>query len=393
MRLLLRPSWPALIVSALLAACTPPQPPPPVVAAPPVVPAPPAQRTLQAVDFTALDGWQTDDLAAALPALKTSCDKIVEMSPTQPIGRDGLGGLAGDWLGPCGALRAIPEDDGAAIRAYFVQWFQPYRVGDGAKTQGLFTGYYEPELKGARKPDARFRYPLLSPPPNLPHGRQLSDPPYYTRAEIEAGALKGQAAPLVWIDDAVDLHILQIQGSGRVVLGDGTVLHVHYAGDNGWPFVGIGKVLIERGKLPPGGGNMVAARNWLKAHPDEAPGLMAANPRYVFFRFEKAGPIGAEGVVLTSGRSLAVDPRYIPLGAPVWLQSADGTGHPLQRLFVAQDTGSAITGVVRGDVYWGSGEAAFQQAGLMRSTGSYFLLLPRTRGAPLVALPSAAMVG
>jgi membrane-bound lytic murein transglycosylase A len=187
---------------------------------------------------------------------------------------------------------------------------------------------------------------------------------------------------LLWVDDPVDAHILQIQGSGRVLLEDGSVIRIGYAGNNGLPFVGLSKILKDHGKISDG--TMPTVRAWLKSHPAEAPALMAENPRYVFFRkLPGDAPVGAFNVALTAGRSLAVDPHFVPLGAPLWLDSVDPDGNKLQRLVVAQDIGTAIKGAIRGDFYWGSGEAAFDKAGRMNSRGAYYLLLPLQHSAPL----------
>jgi membrane-bound lytic murein transglycosylase A len=198
--------------------------------------------------------------------------------------------------------------------------------------------------------------------------------------------LSGKATPLLWLDDAVDAHILQIQGSGRVIFEDGSVQRVGFAGSNGRNFVGLGKILAAHGKLPEKS-TMPAIRAWLKAHPGEAPALMAENPRYVFFRLVPGdGPVGALNVVLTPGRSLAIDPHFLPLGAPVWLDTVDPDGTRLQKLMVAQDIGKAIEGAVRGDIYWGTGDAAFDKAGRMNSRGSYYLLLPLRHSSPVASI-------
>jgi len=329
-----------------------------------------------------LPGWNDDHLAEALPALRRSCDRLSELPSDRSIGEDGSGGLAGDWMGPCGALRWLASDDEKAIRAFLQSWFEVAQIGNGHGDDGRFTGYFEPELRGARHPSARFCVPLLGRPPGQPANPGPQSAP--TRAQIEAGALAGKAPVLVWVDDAVDAHILQIQGSGRVTLEDGSVLRLGFAGSNGLPFVALGKILKDRGKIT--ASTMPVVRAWLKAHPAEAPTLMAENPRYVFFRLmppSAEGPVGALGVPLTPGRSLAVDPHFIPLGAPLWLDSLDPDGVKLQRLVVAQDSGNAITGAVRGDLFWGAGEIAFDKAGRMNSRGGYYLLRPLLRSAPL----------
>lgn len=339
---------------------------------------------LTPVSFSDLPGWSDDSPSQALPALRRSCDRLTRLQPSQPVGQDGRGGMVADWMGPCGALRSVSENDDQATRSWLQTWFQPYRAAAGSKTEGLFTGYYEAELHGSRRPSARYHVPLYSRPKGLPADPASVGKTYFSRSEIEAGALRGKVAELLWVDDEVDAHILQIQGSGRIQMEDGSVIRVGYDGNNGHKFVGLGKILLDRGKIAPGNSSMQMIRSWLKTHPDEAPALMAQNPRYVFFRLIQGdGPIGAQGVALTPGRSMAVDNRFIPLGAPLWLDSSDPDGLPLRRLMVAQDSGAAIKGAVRGDFFWGPGEAALEKAGRMRSRGWYYLLLPRERTVPV----------
>lgn len=363
---------------AVLSGCAGPSAPPPVAQA-----AGPDRLLLTAVEFDLLPGWRDDSMAQAVPALRRTCEHISQLPPGQLIGQDGRGGLAGDWLAPCGALRYLAEGDNAGARAFFETWFRPYRASNGGIADGLFTGYYEAELHGSRHRGGPYRVPLYG----RPSGLSADPESYFTRAEIEAGALQGKAPELLWVDDPVDAHILHIQGSGRVILDDGSVVRVGYNGNNGRKFVGLGRILLDHGKIVPGDTTMQTVRAWLKSHPQEAPALMAENPRYVFFRLLAGdGPIGASGVVLTPGRSLAVDPHFVPLGVPVWLDTNEPNGRPLRRLMVAQDTGSAIKGPVRGDVFWGPGEEAFDKAGRMKSRGGYFLLLPRQRSAPVAAI-------
>jgi membrane-bound lytic murein transglycosylase A len=351
---------------ALVAACT-------------STPPPPDHLTLTPVGFEALPGWTDDPLSEALPALRLSCQRLTELPAEQPIGANGGGGLAEDWLGPCGALRAIGEGPGE-VRTYFETWFQPYLAANGDKAEGRFTGYYEPEFNGSRQAGPGYRVPLYTRPDDLPSPAQGAAGAYYSRAEIEAGALAGKVPELLWLADPVDAHVLQIQGSGRIRLDDGSVVRVGYNGSNGRKYVALGRILVDHGILSLGEATMPRVVAWLKAHPGEAPALMVENPRYVFFRLiDGDAPIGAAGVPLTVGRSLAVDPRFVPLGVPLWVDTRDPDGVPLRRLMVAQDSGAAITGPVRGDVFWGAGEQAFDQAGRMNSRGSYYLLLPRRR--------------
>jgi membrane-bound lytic murein transglycosylase A len=201
--------------------------------------------------------------------------------------------------------------------------------------------------------------------------------PYFTRAQIVAGAVRRTARPIVWVDDAVDAFFLEIQGSGRVALDDGSVVQINYDSSNGHAYVPLGRVLIERGALARGGVSLQSIRAWLAAHPAEAQAAMNSNPSYVFFHESAQGATGSEGVVLTPGRSMAVDTRFIPLGAPLFLDidALEGVG-PIQRLVVAQDTGGAIRGAVRGDLFWGAGPDAYDRAGRMQHRGRYWLLAP-----------------
>jgi len=379
-----------LAAALLLAGCGHEAPPPaPLAPAPP----PPDRLSYSPVGFRQLPGWDSDRLAEAVPALRKSCDRLMQLPVGQAIGADGSGGVAGDWTGPCGALRWLKADDEAALRTYLQDWFQPFRVGNGHGDEGRFTGYYEAELHGSRHKTAKYHVPLLGRPQGQPADPGPEGSP--SRAQIEAGALEGKAPVLFWVDDAVDLHILQIQGSGRVLFEDGSVQQVAYAGNNGREFTGLGKILLNHGKLAPGDTTMPSVRAWLKSHPAEAPALMAENERYVFFRLLNGeGPVGAFTVPLTPGRSIAIDPKSVPLGVPVWLDTVDPDGVRLQRLVVAQDTGRAIKGAVRADIYWGSGETAFDKAGRMNSRGFYYVLLPVQRSAPVAGeLPAPDPAG
>lgn len=375
-----RIGWTAALAALLVASCAEP---------------PPAGRlTLTPVSFAELPGWRDDAVAEAIPALLKSCATLDNKAPDRAVGRDGLGGVVADWTAPCAAARRLPAGDDAAARSFLETWFQPFR----AEGQGTFTGYYEAELRGAAAPDRHYRWPIYGRPPDLvtvdvdefvPDWKggdlvgRVDDgrlKPYPKRADIEAGAVAGKAPVLLWVDDPVDVLLLHIQGSGRVTTADGRSLRVGFAASNGHKFVGIGKTLLDKGKIARDQASMPAIAAWLRAHPDEAAALIAENPRYIFFRLiDGAGPIGAQGVPLTPGRSLAVDPAHVPLGVPLWLDTADPDGRPLRRLMVAQDTGAAIKGPIRGDFFWGHGAPAFDKAGRMKSRGGYVLLLPRQR--------------
>jgi membrane-bound lytic murein transglycosylase A len=356
---------------------------------------------LRPVAFADLPGWAADDVGAAVPALIASCRQIMARPAEFRFGPGGLAGSVADWQAPCAEVGLLRRANAAAVRGYLQKWFRPYAVAGGA-AQGTFTGYYEAELHGAMAPDARFNTPLYKPPADITAvdlgdfrpdlegevvvGRLVDGKllPYYTRAEIDDGALAGRGLELLWVDDPVDAFFLQIQGSGRVILPDGRVLRVGYAGNNGYPFFGIARTLIDSGEVSRADASMQAVRDWLRSHPREARELMQRNRRYIFFKtIDGDGPLGALGVPLTALRSLAVDPAYIPLGVPLWLDTtwpagAPEAGQPMRRLMVAQDVGNAIKGAVRGDVYCGSGEAALAVAGGMTQPGRYYLLLPRT---------------
>ncbi|MFN4283619.1 MAG: murein transglycosylase A [Alphaproteobacteria bacterium] len=374
----------------------------------------PDALTLTPVAFSALPGWAEDDHSAALPALRKSCAYFARQSDAtrlQPAPTEsqapGVGGLVGDWRGVCAAAAQVPDGNRAAARSFFEREFKPFKAANNADTQGLFTGYYEAELRGARQPSARYNVPLYKVPSDLVavdlaefgsefSGRTIAGKvvqgrlrPYDDRAAIEKGSLKGKNLELIWVDDAVDAFFLHIQGSGRVQMEDGSVTRVGYAGKNGQPYVAIGRELVARGVMKPEQVSMQSLRAWLKANPREAESLMNANRSYVFFNETKGagpndGPIGAQTVALTPGRSLAVDRKFLPLGLPVWLDAAhpDGGANSssgearIRRLFVAQDTGGAIRGPVRGDVFFGWGEQAAAKAGMMRDRGEYYLLLP-----------------
>lgn len=374
----------------------------------------PDALTLTPVAFSALPGWAEDDQSAALPALRKSCAYFARQGDAtrlQPTPTDsqvpGIGGLVGDWRAVCAAASQLPDGNRAAARAFFEREFKPFKAANNSDTRGLFTGYYEAELRGALRPSSRYNVPLYKVPPDLVavdlaefgsefSGRTIAGKvvqgklrPYDDRTAIERGALKGKNLELLWVDDAVDAFFLHIQGSGRVVMDDGSVLRVGYAGKNGQPYVAIGRELVARGVMPAEQVSMQTIRAWLKANPREAEGLMNVNRSYVFFQETKGagpneGPIGAQTVALTPGRSLAVDRKFLPLGLPIWLDAShpDGAANSssgearIRRLLVAQDTGGAIRGPVRGDVFFGWGEQAAAKAGLMRDRGEYYLLLP-----------------
>ena len=390
-----RPLWigiaAALLLGAAVAACE-------IQRSPPVEETAPPQLVLTPASFSDLPGWREDSTSAALPALRRSCERFDSLPDDRAIGPDGLAGTAADWRAPCQALELVLPDSDTSLRAWMETWFRPYLASDNGEESGLFTGYYEAELDGAFERRGPYQTPLYRAPEDLvkvdpaemdsdwPEGvtaaRRIGGElePYPARAAIEAGALDGRDLELLWVDDPVDAFFLHVQGSGRVSLPDGSAVRVGFAGANGHPFYAVGRALIDEGVLTRENVTAQAVRDWLKAHPEEGAEVMRRNDRYIFFRLiEGDGPIGAAGVPLTPGRSLAVDPAFLAYGLPLWLDTTwPGTGDPLRRLMVAQDTGSAIKGPVRGDFFWGYGEPALEQAGRMKQPGRYFLLLPES---------------
>jgi peptidoglycan lytic transglycosylase A len=348
-----------------------------------LIPKPPSRLTLRPADYAALAAWHDDHVAAALPALLHSCAAILKKprdAALDPLTRSLNFGTAADWQMPCAAALSVPADNDAAARQFFEAHFSPFLAGNNGASEGLFTGYFEIILDGSRSPGGKYQTPVYRRPPAAERTR-------YTRAEIEAGALSGQGLELAWVDDPIGAFFLEIQGSGLIRLNDGGTMRVGYDGSNAKPYVAVGRLLLERGIMPREQITMASIRDWMAAHPKEAAALRDDNPSYVFFReIRGPGPLGAERVPLTPGRSLAVDRHFIALGLPIWLDAsqrfADST---IRRLVVAQDSGGAIKGPVRGDLFWGHGKAAAAGAGAMNAKGRYWLLLPKSVAARLAA--------
>ena len=376
-------------VALLFSACAPREEPKP----------PPDALTLAPLSFADLPGWTADPVAQAVPALARSCARFKTLPADRTVGPDGVAGRISDWQLPCARLADLPPGDDGAARRFFETHFSPYAAGNNGTREGLFTGYYEAELEGSRRPDPAYPVPLYRRPPDLvmvdlgefaerwkgerTAGRVVDGrlKPYEDRAAIVGGALAGKGLELLWVKDPIAAFFLQIQGSGRVRLAGGSEMRVGYAGQNGHKYVAIGKELIDRGALKREEVSLQTIRAWLLANPDQAAAVMNVNPSYVFFQpLTGDGPNGAQGVALTPGRSLAVDSKFMPYGVPVWLDAEDPLDgrQRLRRLLVAQDTGGAIRGPVRGDVFWGHGPQAEQAAGVMKSRGSYVLLLPKS---------------
>jgi len=317
------------------------------------------------VRFDQLPGWSADRAAEALPAFLEGCARLDGTEPR---------------LAPlCTQARTVAPGDEAAARAFFEQAFQPHLASDSGTSQGLVTGYYEPEFRASRRRGGEYQTPLLRRPPAGTQSRIVP-----TRAQINRGALGRRGLELLWLADPVDKFFLQIQGSGRARLPDGSIVRVTYDGQNGHPYVPIGRVLVDRGEMTLEQVSMQSIRAWLKEHPAEANAVMEQNPSYIFFREVRgasadAGPPGAMGVPLTPGRSVAVDRSQITLGLPVYLDTNDAlqAATPWRRLMVAQDVGGAIRGPTRADIFFGWGPEAEERAGRMRQPGTLYVLRPR----------------
>jgi membrane-bound lytic murein transglycosylase A len=361
--------------------------------------------SLAPTEFADLPGWSASDPRAALIAFRRSCDALQKLPPARAMSGAGYAGSVSDWLGACAAVPSSASSAHAA-RDYFETWFTPVAIVG----QGLFTGYYEPELRASRTRHGAFQTPIYGMPDDLVsvdlglfrpefageriegqlNGHMLA--PYPARAEIDAHGVPAKI--LFYADDPVAVFFLHVQGSGRVRLEDGSVARVSYAGQNGRPYTPVGRTLIESGSLVRGDVSLQSIRGWLRNHPREQRAVLETDQSFVFFQEKPIGDAalgseGSEGVALTPGASLAVDPHLHALGAPFYVatttaDTAPGKAVPLlQTLLIAQDTGGAIRGAVRGDVFWGVGPGAEDTAGRMTSRGTFTVLLPKAVAARL----------
>lgn len=340
----------------------------------------PDNLRLSETEFGQLIGFETDQIRQALPALEKSCS-VLEKRYAR-------------WRDFCKKLNRKKFETDDELRSFIKKEMRVFSVND--KETGLFTGYYEPEIEGSLVKTEEYNVPVYALPQDIikvdlgkfnpkfkgevlfgkQEGKEIK--PYLTRREIETGKVKFPAEIIAWVKEPAELFILQIQGSGILKLPDGKKVSIGYDGNNGHAFTGIGSVMAKKGLLKKGVSTMAEIKNWLIANPQQAQILMHENPRYIFFKkMNRLGAVGSLGVPLTAGRSLAVDPAYIPLGSFLWLQTTSPDGSALNRLVTAQDTGSAIKGAVRGDFFWGTGDKALDQAGRMKSKGVYFLLMPK----------------
>ncbi|WP_170311841.1 murein transglycosylase A [Sulfitobacter sabulilitoris] len=315
----------------------------------------------EVLSFEKLDGWEDDDHAAALAVFRNTCQDMDDP----------------DWRALCAYATSDPDP-----KSFFELLFRPILIDDGS--EAMFTGYFEPELDGSLSPSPRYAHPVYAMPPEA---KEIS--PWLTRQQILDGdAMTGRGLEIAWVDDPVELFFLQIQGSGRIRLPDGRSIRVGYAGANGQPYRSVGVELVRRGVYEPHQVSAQVIKNWVRRNPDDGARLLYHNPSYVFFREVSEvpadkGPLGAMNRSITTLRTVAVDPAFVPLGAPVWIEK-DGKG-PLRRLMIAQDTGSAIKGSQRADIFFGTGDRAGRAAGRLRDPGRMIVLMPIQRAFALLS--------
>jgi membrane-bound lytic murein transglycosylase A len=336
--------------------------------------APEKKVPMAPISFNEIAGWTSDKHAEALAAFRISCPRLTGGSGSRIVTDGGEKTVApAEWKEICDRAAGIGAGDGPAARRFFEENFRPLVV----QVPAQFTGYFEPELRGSRAPSRLFTVPVYRRPPDL------TDQPYYTRAEIEQGILRGKGLEVAWVQDPVALFEAQVQGNGRIQLAEGGVLNLAFDGSNNRPYTAIGGVLAEMGVMKRENVTWPAIRDWLKRNPKDGREVMRRNERYIFFKDARTrGPIGAQGVVLTAQRSLAVDPAYTPYGTPIWIETArpvhrkPGATETYRRLMIAQDTGAAIKGPARGDVFFGMGPRAADWAGRMVGGGRAIVLIP-----------------
>jgi len=373
------------------------------IAYPSLVAASDPNLALSKTTYQQLNAWNHNDPSQAFLAFQASCVEILKRDPQSFIHIKFQKIKTYQWQRICRAASKMHPINPSSSRHFFETWFEPYQLAemDTHHYQGLFTGYYLPLIQGRLHPNEQFHIPIYALPTNLlkintastsssgkPLIRQRKNNmliPYPIRTEINQGEIHQYAKVLAWSDNAIDVYFAQVQGSAMVELPNKKRFMIGYAGDNGHSYTSIGKLLIIKGEITRENVSMQTIRNWLIRHPEQANNLMNQNDSYVFFkRLNEAHPLGTEKIPLTPQHSLAIDNRYIPFGAPIWLDTTipnyphEKNLIPFQKLLIAQDTGGAIKGVVRGDIYWGAGKKAEFIAGRMNSSGESWILLPRS---------------
>lgn len=331
---------------------------------------------LEQVEFAELENWQNDDHKKALQAFIQSCNKFSKMAQSRSIGGQ-IGEITiGDFRDVCDIAQIVKTMSAKQTQNFFENWFKPFLVTTRfGSSNGVFTGYYEASLNGSKIKTEKFKYPLYAKP------KDLSADPYLSRKEIEDGGLKSKGLELLYVDDKVELFFMHIQGSGRITLPNENEIRVAYAAKNNQPYTSVSNYMADQGYLERDNLNAATVKEWLKNNPEKADEVMNVNAAYVFFKISDGEyVVGGQGVPLTAERSLAVDSEIIPYGFPLWvdtnLKKKDGSKEKYSHLFVAQDTGSAIKGIIRGDVFFGHGVEAEEKAYYMASQGQYYILLP-----------------
>ena len=346
---------------------------------------------LKKSNFSDLNGWNSDDFYLFDKALKNVCASLIK-NPRSKLSSEYMEYSLSEYKEHCKRIEAI--SDKKELKRYIEKNFEPYAVLSGGNPKGKFTSYYEANIRASYEKGGKYKYPIYGKPrdlveinlrdfdASLPNQRLIGRVKngkvikYYTRTEIDNGNL--DAPVILWGDDAVDIYIMQIQGAAVATLPDGKEVRVGYAENNGHKFRGIGSILLEKKLIKPGDASMPKIREWLKKNGDTAKKNMLLNDRYIFHQIVQAeGPLGAMGLPLFAGRSMAVDRSYIPLGSIMWLETTAPDGSKLNKAVMAEDVGSAIKGAVRGDYFWGHGEEALAEAGRMNAEGRYFILLPK----------------
>lgn len=333
--------------------------------------------TLTKISFDDLPGWSEANLKKSLVAFQLSCQTFLKQKPTHPVGSKEIDLQAKDWHPACGAALPIHATNNVAVKAFFERWFDPIEFSNRKPVRGLFTGYYMPSLKGNLSRTEKYNTPIYGLP------RQTSHLAHYTREAIDNGALLKKAPVIAWIKSPIDRLFLEIEGAGVIRLSSGKKLYLGYAGENGAPYTSIGSVLIKNGVLTKDNASKRGIKRYLESRPSQANTILHKNKSFVFFQHLKQSiALGAQGMGLVPGYSLAIDKKWVPLGAPLWLTTTipdkqKNNEKEFHRLMIAQDTGGAIKGLMRGDIYWGSGKKAAYLGEHMKNEGHYWLLLPK----------------
>ena len=336
----------------------------------------PEKLALNRIEFKNIEGWETDNHVEAFTAFLKSCGEFVTRADTDATGKDELLAPVSVWKDICRKAVSVPAGDELSVRQFFEQEFVAAKASSNTHPHAFLTGYYEPLLTGARTKQRSFVYPVYGMP---------QPPTSFAREQIDIGQLEGHAPVIAYVDDPIQLFFMHIQGSGSIKLPGGEIIRVGYAGNNSQPYVAIGRAMVDKGLINAKGVTLQSIRQWLYDHPKDMWQTMWQNPSYIFFQEMNGGPYGTEKVALTSGRSLAVDDSYIPLGMPVFIDTVvPGTPDKpfviTRKLMIAQDTGRGIRGPMRGDIFFGSGHIAEDIAGRMKAGGDFILLVPKAIG-------------